>query len=86
MIKGLFFFGGFLRLKVGVNYFKFPILYFINFLFLLCFFLLIKLCKRRGVEIWCQILYLFYRLGEFTLIVLCYFGHSSINLRYKMVF
>ena len=55
-----------------LNYFKLPILYFINFLFLLCFFLLIKLCKRRGVEIWCLTFYLFRRLREFTLIVLCY--------------
>ena len=83
MIKGLFF-GGLLRLKVGVNYFKLPILYFINLLFLLCFFLLIKPCKRRGVEIWCLTLYLFHRLGKLTLIVPCYFGHSFVNLRYKI--
>ena len=36
------------------------------------------------VEIWCQTLYLFHRLGELTLIVPCYFGHSSVNLRYKI--
>ena len=85
MIKGLFsFFGGLLRLKVGINYFKLTILYFINFFFLLYFFLLIKLCKRKGVEIWCLILYLFHRLGKFTLIVPCYFGYNFINLRYKI--
>ena len=38
MIKGLFFFGSLLRLKVGVNYSKLPILYFINLLSLSCFF------------------------------------------------
>ena len=36
------------------------------------------------VEIWCQTLYLFHRLEELTLIVPCYFGHSSVNLRYKI--
>ena len=58
----------------------------ISFLYYVFFFLLIKPCKRRGVEIWCLTLYLFHRLGEFTLIVLCYFGHSSVNLRYKIAF
>ena len=38
----------------------------------------------KTVEIWCLTLYLFRRLGELTLIVPCYFGHSSVNLRYKM--
>ena len=36
------------------------------------------------VEIWCLTLYLFRRLGELTLIVPCYFGHSSVNLGYKI--
>ena len=36
------------------------------------------------VEIWCLTLYLFRRLGELTLIVPCYFGHSSVNLEYKI--
>ena len=67
-----------------LSYFKLPILYFINLLSLLCFFLLIKPCKRRGVEIWCLTLYLFYRLGELTLIVPCYFGYSFVNLGYKI--
>ena len=66
-----------------LNYFKLLILYFINLLFLLCFFLLIKLCKRRGIEIWCLTLYLFHRLRKLTLIVPCYFGYSFVNLRYK---
>ena len=68
-----------------LSYFKLPILCFINLPSLLCFFfLLIKPCKRRGVEIWCLTLYLFRRLGELTLIVLYYFGHSSVNLGYKI--
>ena len=54
------------------------------FFFYYVFFLLIKPCKRRGVEIWCLILYLFHRLGKFTLIVLCYFGYSFANIRYKI--
>ena len=36
------------------------------------------------VEIWCLTLYLFRRLRELTLIVPCYFGHSSVNLGYKI--
>ena len=36
------------------------------------------------VEIWCLTLYLFRRLGELTLIVPCYFGHSSVNLGHKI--
>ena len=67
-----------------LNYFKLPMLYFINLLSLLYFFLFIKLYKRRGVEIWCVTLYLFRRLGELTLIVPCYFDHSFVNLRYKI--
>ena len=43
MIKGLFFFfWWFLKVKVGVNYFKLLILYFINLLSLLCFFFVNK--------------------------------------------
>ena len=38
----------------------------------------------KGVEIWCLTLYLFHRLGKLTLIVPCYFGHSSVNLGYKI--
>ena len=85
MIKGLFFFfGGLLRLKIGINYSKLPILYFINLLSLSCFFLLIKPYKKRGIKIWCLTLYLFHRLRKLTLIVPYYFGHSSVNLRYKI--
>ena len=36
------------------------------------------------VEIWCLTLYLFHRSGKLTLIVPCYFGHSSANMRYKI--
>ena len=43
-----------------------------------------KVPKIRPVEIWCLTLYLFRRLGELTLIVPCYFGHSSVNLEYKI--
>ena len=68
-----------------LSYSKLLILYFINLPFLLCFFfLLIKPCKRRGVEIWCLTLYLFHRLGKLTLIVPYYSGHSSANIRYKI--
>ena len=69
-----------------LSYFKLLILYFINLLSLSCFFLLIKPCKKRGIEIWCLTLYLFHRLRELTLIVLYYFGHSSVNLGYKIAF
>ena len=54
--------------------------------FLYYFFLFIKPCKRKGVEIWCLTFYLFRRLGELTLIVLCDFGHSFVNLGYKIAF
>ena len=43
-----------------------------------------KVSKSIIVEIWCLTLYLFRRLGELTLIVPCYFGHSSVNLGYKI--
>ena len=43
-----------------------------------------KMAHFVPVEIWCLILYLFHRLGELTLIVPCYFGHSSVNLGYKI--
>ena len=85
MIKGLFiFFGSLLRLKLILNYFKLLILYFINLLSLLYFFLLIKPYKKRGIKIWYLTLYLFHRLKELTLIVLYYFGHNSVNLGYKI--
>ena len=36
------------------------------------------------LEIWCLTLCLFRRLGELTMIVPCYFSHSSVNLGYKI--